>query len=225
MHLSRLSPRLASLVVVTSLTLSLSGCHLGRSDWGECDGNVAVDNVCDEPGCWIEERDCDASSIPAVCTTHGDRATCEPPPDVPAPSAAWPLAWSDGVVSIAAESAELALDGQTVPYSGVASLYGTLNEDGTRYDVTVWWTQRSDFVVRVTDSFAADGEAWSLQDAGISWSSPGYFGDADLSDGLVSDKGAKIHAPLGVWWRGDLTLDAGDRARLTFRNVHFRAFE
>ena len=104
-------------------------------------------------------------------------------------------------------------------------MHGALNEDGTRYDVTVWWTQRSDFVASVTDSFAADREARSLQGATTSWRSPGDYGNADLSGGLASGGGAKVHAPLGVWWRGNLTLQADDRARLTLRNVHFRAFE
>lgn len=226
MRFSRLSPRLASLfTVVTVLALGLSGCHLGLSDWAECDGNVAVNNVCDEPGCFIEKEDCDTSSIPAVCTLEGDRATCKPPPDVPPPEAAWPLAWSDGAVSMAADAAELEIDGQRVPYSGDGSVYGALNEDGTRYDVTVWWTNRPTFVVKVVFSFATDGETWSLQDAMITRSSPGYFGDTELSGGLNSTGGPMVHAPLGEWWRGDLTLQGGARARLALHDAHFRAFE
>jgi hypothetical protein len=226
MRFSRLSPRLASLLVLmTVLALGLLGCDdLFQHAWAECRGNVATTNTYYESGWELEEVDCDETEVPSTCQAADDDAWCEVPAVVPAPSAARALAWSDGVVSIAADSADLEIDGRRVARSGEHVPAGYLEHDGSEYVFWIHWADQPELKADLVFSFTADGGAWVLERSEVHIQTPTGAHSVPLS-GLNSDTGPRVHASFGVWWRGDLTLETYDHTRLTLKNAHFRAFE
>jgi hypothetical protein len=102
---------------------------------------------------------------------------------------------------------------------------GGITGDFHGVDLTVDWTSRPVRSARLEFDFAREGDAWTLDHAVVEADTP----EAQNVYGLHGAQGAterpNIGAPLGVWWRGDVTLQLDEHARPTLRNAHFRAMK
>lgn len=91
--------------------------------------------------------------------------------------------------------------------------------------LTVDWTSRPELTARLEFDFTREGDAWALDSAVVEV----HALEAQNVYGLHGGQGAtgrpNIGAPLGVWWRGDVTLQLDEHARPTLRNAHFRAMK